>query len=189
MLQECWRSMRRNRGAVRFAATVILGLQFFSLAPSLSFAMSSLESIPSKDHLIASLKVVPQNPTNTGDRSARDFGTPLGEGLALVLTTLATDPSIPVVPFTGVSPSEAPVIEASTGQIIAPIVQSLPAHTDFKVSILIGGRAVKIASLKSTNSTSIAIPPIVGTQVGTWLVQITSKKSKYFYKVMFTSLL
>ena len=200
MLQECLRSarstlrLRRCGGAARLAASIILGLQILYLTPAISFAISapserSSPLAPSNSQYPAALRAVPQNSTSTGAHTAADYGTSLGEGLALVTTTLTTDPSIPIVPFTGTSPSEAPIIEASTGQVIAPIVQSLPAHTDFKVSILIGGRAVRIASLKSASATSIAIPPMIGLQIGTWLIQITSKQSKYFYKVMFTSLL
>jgi len=196
MLHKSWRGLRHNKSVVRSATTSLFVLQIFYLtsSPALAFAATTVLPInnalsPDSSSRNPMLKVTPQIPINGGDRTADDYGTSLGEGIALVMTTLATDPSIPIVPAPGLTPAESPTIEASTGQVIAPIVQSLPAHTELKAAILIGGHAVKIATLKTGNSTSISIPPMVGTQDGTWLIQITSKSTKYYYKVMFSSFL
>ena len=149
------------------------------------FAISSVLILASQNSSIA-LTVDPSITTNFPVPSLSDYGTPLGSGLALVAKDSTQDVSKPVVPRAGVSPSESPIIEASINQILAPIIKSLPKNTAFSTSILINGHAVKYSSNRTNTSSSVTMPAFVGTREGTFLFQMTSKRSKYFYKVMFT---
>lgn len=179
------RKVRKANAVIRVVVSAVLTLQIFNLSSATQSSAHTASGAITSEHRV-NLKVIPTVPLNGAMKAIEDYGTPLGAGLALVTNDLADDASMPVIPRPGLIPSESPIIEASVNQILAPIIQSLPTNSAFKTSIFINGHAVKYATHKASSSSTVTMPAFVGTLEGTFLFQITTKQSKFFYKVTFT---
>ena len=81
--------------------------------------------------------------------------------------------------------SKAPAVAAVTGQVLAPVVKSLPKSSTMKATIVIGGKTVSLGSIKTNSSGAATVPAISASKAGTYVIQLTSSTgAKYFIKMV-----
>ena len=81
--------------------------------------------------------------------------------------------------------SKAPAVAALAGQVLAPVVKSMPKSTTMSATIVIGGKTVSLGSVKTNSSGTATLPAIKVTKAGTYVIQMTSGSgAKYFIKVV-----
>ena len=85
----------------------------------------------------------------------------------------------------GTTPAKAPQIAEVVGQVIAPVVKSLPKTSKLTVTTVINGKTVNLGSVKTNANGTVTIPGFTVTKPGTYTVQLTNAKGvKYFVKVV-----
>jgi len=71
------------------------------------------------------------------------------------------------------------------GQLIAPVLKSLPKSAPLTVTTVINGKTVNLGSVKTNKDGTVTVPGFSVTKPGTYTVQLTSAKgTRYFVKVV-----
>jgi hypothetical protein len=108
----------------------------------------------------------------------------LGGGVSLVAVKGANIAK-PILAKPGVSLNSATMVAIKAGAIIAPVIKLLPVKKALKVTIMIGGKAVALASVKTDAKGTVTLPAFKIAKPGVYSIQLASASgAKYFVKVV-----
>jgi hypothetical protein len=110
----------------------------------------------------------------------------LGGGVSLVAPKGAIVAK-PVLAKPGVSVYSATQTVVKAGAIIAPVIKRLQIKKALKVTIMIAGKAVALASLVTDAKGTVTLPAFKIAKPGVYFIQLASASgAKFFVKVVVT---
>ena len=110
----------------------------------------------------------------------------LAPGLSQVSATQALTAKVSSPAGSSSSVASAPVISASSGSPIAPLVKALPLNTKLTVTIVVGGKTIKLGQVLTSKKGEVILPAISSSKAGTYTIAMKSASGKTFYtKVKF----
>ena len=109
----------------------------------------------------------------------------LGGGVTQVNPQSAATATKPSVAKPATTSAKAPTVVAVTGQVLAPVVKSLPKSVKLTATIVINGKSVSLGTVKTTSAGAATLPAFSAAKAGTYIVQLSSSTgAKYFIKVV-----
>ena len=118
--------------------------------------------------------------------SAPTISKVLAPGLSQVSAIQALTAKVSIPASTSSSVASAPVISASSGSPIAPLVKALPLNTKLTVTIVVGGKTIKLGQVLTSKKGEVILPAISSSKAGTYTIAMKSASGKTFYtKVKF----
>jgi hypothetical protein len=110
----------------------------------------------------------------------------LGGGVSQVTGQVAAAAKVRVIAKPSTTSANAPAINAIKGQVVVPVVKSLPKSVIIKAMIIIGQKSVSLGSIKTNSIGTATLPAIRASNPGTYRIQLTSSTgSKFFLKLIF----
>jgi hypothetical protein len=136
------------------------------------------------------VEVVTPKPTVRPDLvrpSAPTVSKVLAPGLSQVSAAQARTAKVSSPAGSSSSVAAASVISASLGSPVAPLVKALPLNSKLTVTIVVGGKTIKLGQVLTSKKGEVILPAISASKAGTYTIAMKSASGKTFYtKVKFT---